>query len=181
MTPLYQCYPGTVSLTPATYFVVIGEMLSSLRKLGFRRFFFVNSHGGNSPVQAFISQWLTENEDSEVVLYWWCAPKTLREVHAVDRVATHGSWMESFEPTKVQGVSPPSKPKPVVEFAKFKQPLPTAVEALLGDGSYGGDYEKDAVTMERIWQTAVEEAVSTFETIWCSNGVSERMHDERQF
>ncbi len=43
----HRAFPGTVSLSNATYVQVISEMLESLIDSGFRRIFLLNSHGGN--------------------------------------------------------------------------------------------------------------------------------------
>ncbi|NET09660.1 MAG: creatininase family protein [Merismopedia sp. SIO2A8] len=41
-------FPGSMSLKPSTLILVIRDYLTSLTKAGFRKFFFINGHGGNS-------------------------------------------------------------------------------------------------------------------------------------
>jgi creatinine amidohydrolase len=49
----HAAFPGTLSLTPATFERVVGDVLSSLAKQGFRRTFVFSAHGGNlSPLCA---------------------------------------------------------------------------------------------------------------------------------
>ncbi len=43
----HTAFPGTISLRPSTLILVIGDYLMSLSKAGFRKFFFINGHGGN--------------------------------------------------------------------------------------------------------------------------------------
>ena len=41
-------FPGSMSLKPSTLILVIQDYVTSLAKAGFRKFFFINGHGGNS-------------------------------------------------------------------------------------------------------------------------------------
>lgn len=43
----HTAFPGTISLRPTTLILVIRDYLTSLTKAGFRKFFFINGHGGN--------------------------------------------------------------------------------------------------------------------------------------
>jgi creatinine amidohydrolase len=43
----HMAFPGTVSLRPQTLMLVIRDCLESLSRAGFRKFFWINGHGGN--------------------------------------------------------------------------------------------------------------------------------------
>ncbi|MBD2080356.1 creatininase family protein [Leptolyngbya sp. FACHB-17] len=43
----HLAFPGSMSLRPSTMILVIRDYVSGLAKAGFRKFFFINGHGGN--------------------------------------------------------------------------------------------------------------------------------------
>jgi creatinine amidohydrolase len=43
----HTAFPGTVSLRPSTLMLVIRDCVVSLSRVGFRKFFWINGHGGN--------------------------------------------------------------------------------------------------------------------------------------
>jgi creatinine amidohydrolase len=43
----HTAFPGSMSLRPSTLILVIRDYLVSLSRAGFRKFFFINGHGGN--------------------------------------------------------------------------------------------------------------------------------------
>lgn len=43
----HTAFPGSISLRPSTMILVIRDYVTSLAKAGFRKFFFINGHGGN--------------------------------------------------------------------------------------------------------------------------------------
>lgn len=53
----HTAFPGTISLRPTTLILYIQDYLTSLAKAGFRKFFFINGHGGNiATLKASFSQ-----------------------------------------------------------------------------------------------------------------------------
>lgn len=147
ITPYFAAFPGSPSIRLETYLSLVGELLDSLRGQGFRRFLLVNGHGGNTPVGSLTG--------SGVVLHeWWKAPRTLAAVRKVDPDASHASWMESFPWTRVAGVlMPPGKKPPTPRVSDD----PAEVRARVGDGSFGGYWERPDEVVMRVWRTGVEE------------------------
>ncbi len=167
ITPAFLAYPGSVSLRVSTYLAVLGDLLDSLRRQGFRRFLLCNGHGGNLPAGNFAGEWMAANPGNVVRLHnWWMAPKTLAKVHDFDPVASHASWMENFPWTRLAGVAQPAQPKPMVDFDRLRAGGPEAARALLGDGNFGGLYERPDQEMLAIWATAVEETRAAIEGPW---------------
>ncbi|WP_017294569.1 creatininase family protein [Geminocystis herdmanii] len=53
----HTSFPGTISLRPTTLILYVQDYVTSLAKAGFRKFFFVNGHGGNiATLKASFSQ-----------------------------------------------------------------------------------------------------------------------------
>ncbi len=167
ITPYFKAYPGTVSLTVATFVQVLREALDALADQGFRRILVVNGHGGNAPAQAPCAEWAKSRGDVRLRFHsWWNAPRTMAKAQAIDPVATHASWMESFPWTRVPGVTPPAAAKPAVEWSRIAPLAPAAIRAQLGDGSFGGLYQRSDREMEELWAVAVEETRARLEGSW---------------
>ena len=93
----FATFPGTLTLSLATYIGVIEDLLDSIYRSGFRRILIVNGHGGNTPATVVISEWLNAHPDASVKFHdWWRAPQTLAKVQQTDPAASHASWMENF-------------------------------------------------------------------------------------
>lgn len=157
-TPNFVEYSGSVTLKMATYCAVITDILDGIARSGFRRIVIVNGHGGNSPAHGAVFEWLDRNRGVQVKWHnWWNAPKTFAKVQATDRIASHASWMENFPWTRLGNVAMPSTAKPMMRIDRFQQLDPIAKKELLGDGNYGGLYQRGDDDMLAIWQVAVEE------------------------
>jgi len=158
ITPNFRAYPGTVSLRVETFLAVVRDCLDALAAQGFRRVVIVNGHGGNLPAMAFVNEWVADHPGMKVKFHnWWNAPKTIAKVHEIDPVASHASWMESFEWTRVEGVTPPPTQKAMIDWPAVSMAGPANVRTHLGDGNFGGCYQRSDDEMMAIWAVAVEE------------------------
>jgi creatinine amidohydrolase len=90
----------------------------------------------------------------------------MARVREIDPIASHASWMESFPWTRVAGASPPAGAHPMVDLARLHQCSPAEARALLGDGSFGGRYQRADAEMESIWRVAVEETRAVIAGDW---------------
>jgi creatinine amidohydrolase len=97
---------------------------------------------------------------------WWNAPRTAAAVAAVDDVASHASWMENFPWTRLPGVKSPGGRKPMIDIARMRLMDATAVRAYLGDGNFGGAYEKPDDQMMTVWRAGVEETREALQGPW---------------
>ncbi len=158
ITPYFQAYPGSVSLRVTTYLAIFKDILDGIAKQGFRRILVVNGHGGNTPAQTFIIEWMADNPGCVVKWHnWWSAPRTMAQVNAIDDQASHASWMENFAWTRLPGVPMPDVRKPMPDYDKLRLLSPQALRDYLGDGNYGGYYQRPDSDMQAIWDVAIAE------------------------
>jgi len=167
ITPYFLGYPGTVSLRVETYIGLVRDILDGLHRQGFRRILIVNGHGGNAPAGAFAAEWMADRPGTAVKFHnWWNAPKTFAKVQDIDPVASHASWMENFPWTRLAGVVQPTEQKTMVDFDRMRVAGPEGVRRLLGDGNFGGLYERPDADMLAIWAVAVAETRALLEGPW---------------
>jgi creatinine amidohydrolase len=151
-------YPGSPTLRPATFAAVVRDLVDSLHAQGFRRFLVANGHGGN-----FLPD-VPAHDDAEVLWHdvWEGRPD---EVAAeIDTEYDHGSWSENFPWTRLPGVEMPSGRKP--PFVRPAGDDPAAWREALGDGSFGGLYQRPDEDALRVWAVAVEQLRKRLESGW---------------
>lgn len=167
LTPYFMAYPGTVTLRLATYAAVVRDVLDSLHHHGFRRILMCNGHGGNGPAQTVGIEWQGDHPGVAVRFHnWWNAPRTLAQVQAIDPLASHASWMENFPWTRLPGLTQPEERKPMIDVERMRLLGPSAVRGMIGDGNYGGLYQRSDEDMMAIWRTAVAETRELIQGPW---------------
>jgi creatinine amidohydrolase len=167
ITPYFRAYPGSISLRVKTYLSIIKDILDGLLEQGFKRILIVNGHGGNTPAQGFVGEWMAENPGVQVMFHnWWRALKTWEKVQAIDPVASHASWMENFPWTRLERAPMPEVQKPMVDFSRLNLLDPAKLREYLGDGNYGGLYQRPDSDMQALWDVAVEETRDLLENGW---------------
>ena len=167
LTPNFVEYPGTVTLRLSTLCAVVTDVLNGIARSGFKRIVIVNGHGGNTPAHGAVLEWLGSHRGCQVKWHnWWNAPKTLAKVQAVDPKASHASWMENFPWTRLSNIAMPAEAKPMMDQVRFIQLDPAAKKALLGDGNYGGLYQRSDQDTAALWEVAVAETRSLIADGW---------------
>jgi creatinine amidohydrolase len=143
LTPYFAAYPGSPTLQVATYQAVIRDLLGSLADQGFRRFLLVNGHGGNEAGREAAEAWQVSSPELEFIWHnWWNGPRTWSVVQSIDQDASHASWLENFPWTRLEGVVSPQERKPMADVSAMRETDPADLRKLLGDGSFGGLYER---------------------------------------
>lgn len=167
VTPYFRAYPGTVSLRVETYLRLIGDILDCLADQGFRHILLCNGHGGNSPAASLAVEWMAAHPTCRVRFHnWWNSPQTWQEVQRIDKVASHASWLENFPWTRLPNIAAKSEAKQMVDIDRMRLLDPKGVRAVLGDGSFGGLYQRPDEDTDRLWAVAVAETRSLLEGPW---------------
>ena len=166
-TASFMAYPGTVSLQLKTYLALVRDVLDSMVAHGFKRILIVNGHGGNQPVANLVETMMQENTAIEIKFHsWWRAPKTWAKVQEIDPMASHASWMENFPITRLPGVAQPAEQRPMVDYSNLASMTPQEARVLIGDGNFGGYYQKPDDVMDALWRVAVAETRELLEGPW---------------
>jgi creatinine amidohydrolase len=148
---------------------VIGDLLGSLHGQGFRRFLIVNGHGGNNPGRVAAEAFDEATPDAQVIWHnWWNGPEVWPVVQSIDPAASHASWLENFPATRLAHAPAPQTPKPMIDLALLDRDDPPAVRELLGDGSFGGAYQRPDEELARIWDAGVNEVRGLLENGWAA-------------
>ena len=166
-TASFMAYPGTVSLQLKTYLALVRDVLDSMVTHGFKRILIVNGHGGNQPAANLIEYMMQENTEIEIKFHsWWRAPKTWAKVQEIDPMASHASWMENFPITRLPGAAQPAEQRPMVDYSNMASMTPQEARVLIGDGNFGGYYQKPDDVMDALWRVAVAETRELLEGPW---------------
>lgn len=167
ITPYFRAFPGTVTLRVTTYLEVVRQVLDGIAAHGFKRILLVNGHGGNDPARSLAGEWMADNPAVRVKFHnWWNAPRTFAQVQAFDPVASHASWMENFPWTRLAGVALPADQKRPADMGILRQLSPRDLRDYLGDGNYGGLYQRPDAELLAIWKAGVEETREMIEGDW---------------
>jgi creatinine amidohydrolase len=166
VTPGFGAYPGTPTLRLETFAAVVREILESLYGQGFRRFLIANGHGGNTAARVSVMDWMSVHDDAVVLWHevWDGRPDELAA--EIDADYDHASWSENFPWTRLDGVSMPTERKPV--FTRPRWSRPREWREALGDGSFGGLYQRPDDEVLRVWNAAVDGLRERLDAGWPS-------------
>ena len=81
-------------------------------------------------------------------------------------MGSHASWMENFPWTRLAGVALPDGPKSPIDATRKSVLGPVAFREYLGDGNFGGLYQRSDEDMLAIWDVAVAEVREVLENGW---------------
>lgn len=167
LAPYFNAYPGTICLRVETLMAVVRDVVASLRRSGFRQILIVNGHGGNNPVGALAQELMAEYGDVSIKFHnWWNAPETWAKAQGIDKTGSHANWMENFPWTRLAHAPAPEGEKPVVDMALMKASPPDIARDILGDGAFGGPWQRPDEEMLALWEIGVKEVREALERPW---------------
>lgn len=167
LAPYFAAYPGTISLRVESLLAVMRDVLASVRRSGFRQILIVNGHGGNSPVSALAQELMADWGDVSIKYHeWWKAPKTWEMVQKIDPTGSHANWMENYPWTRLSHAPAPEGEKPPFDMAMMKATPPAQGRALMGDGAFGGPWQRPDEQMLALWESGVSETREALEGPW---------------
>jgi creatinine amidohydrolase len=164
ITPGFAAYPGSPSLRLETFVAVVRDILESLYGQGFRRFLIANGHGGNTSARVAALEWLAGHAEGALLWHeiWEGRPDEIAA--EIDEDYDHASWSENFPWTRLPDVEMPAERKP--PFVRPRAGRAEAWREALGDGSFGGLYQRPDEEVLRVWAAAVEQLRERLENGW---------------
>src|SRR5437773_4553598 len=167
ITPYFRAFLGTITLRVETYMSILRDILDAMAEQGFKRILIVNGHGGNTPAQGLVGEWMADHPGVRIKFHnWWNAPKVWAQVQAIDPIASHASWMENFPWTRLPEIDAPREQKPMSDLEKLRRLDPKSLREYIKDGNYGGLYQRDDEETVKIWRTGVEETRVLLTEAW---------------
>jgi len=164
----FVAFPGSPTLAQETFASVVRDIVDSLYRQGFRRFLVANGHSGNKPDHPAIRSWVTSHRNVELLWHevWDGPPDALAA--EIDGDFDHASWSENFPWTRLPGVEIPTARKPPMQPPSVD--TPEMWREALGDGSFGGLYQRPDTEVLRVWEAAVEQLRERLENDWSRPG-----------
>jgi len=155
-------FPGTSSLSSAGFAAQLTEVVESLARHGFRRFYFVNGHGGNTPPASSAASDLLSTR-GDLHWHWRCwweheTVKALEDELFGEANGDHATAAEiSITMHLHPGVVPPCEPMPP-ERPEHEWPMsPESFRATFPDGRmYSDPSLADGAKGERLFNYCVD-------------------------
>jgi len=167
LAPYFVDYPGTVSLRVETLLAVMRDVLASVRRSGFRQILIVSGHGGNAPVGPLALELMADWGDVSIKFHeWWKAPRTMAKAQEIDPSGSHANWMENFPWTRLAHAPAQAGEKPGFDMALTRASPPAQARALMGDGAFGGPWQRPDDDMYALWEVGVTETRAALEGPW---------------
>lgn len=167
LAPYFSAFPGSMSLRVETLMAVFRDLISSVRRSGFRRVLIVNGHGGNAPVGSLAKELMADMPEMSIKYHpWWAGTKVSEASREIDPIGSHASWIENFPWTRLADAPAPDGEKSLIDYEQLDMSNPEEARSLIGDGNFGGAWQKPDDVMLKIWDVGVAETRAKLEGPW---------------
>lgn len=163
-------FPGTLTLTPATFLAVVGDLVASLGSQGFQRVVIVNGHGGNLEALSLVARQARSEHGILVASMMWA--KLARDVCATEAATDAYGHACELETSLAMALAPElvlqdriAEPSPRPEIEPISAPPAPYVDVavrfdeITRDGIYGEPQHASVELGEKILHVALERAV----------------------
>lgn len=163
----HMSFPGTVTLQPETFLALGRDIVHSLASHGFKKFLFLNAHGGNRATLSTLCLRLRQELKVEVVSCTWLQLVNdvitqrvgLQRVHACEVEASVGLWLS---PQVVRREKLSQGAEKVSQYRHTNPKEPWSVEypylwhELTDNGAMGDGRKADEEFGEQLCRTALD-------------------------
>lgn len=154
ISPYFLSYPGSFSLRLSTLADLVEDLVRSAHGQGFRRFLFLNGHGGNDPIRARLYELANQLPGLRLAWYaWWQAQSVTAVAMSHGLKSFHAGWIEAFPFNQVADLPSGEKSPPFIPGLVDSK---TARE-LYGDGVFGGAYKVEGKILDEVFTTALQD------------------------
>ncbi len=155
VSEMFIGFPGTITISRATFEMVLVEIVESLMHQGFTHFFILNGHGGNQEPPRLHD--LHMDGVIEVQWYEWWNTEAVRAFEDEQGLEIdHANWGENFPFNRV--AESPSREKETINLSLIDSS--NSARDVLGDGNFGGHYQLDDAVMMALFDTIVDDVVA---------------------
>ena len=156
ISPYFLAYPGSFSLRLTTLADLVEDLLRSAYGQGFRRFLFLNGHGGNDAIRARLYELSNQLSGIHLAWYaWWQAQSVEAVAKNHGLKSFHAGWIEAFPFNIVADLPSDDKTPPFIPGLVDSK----SARELYGDGVFGGPYQVDATILNEIFNAALADVV----------------------
>jgi len=156
ISPYFLSYPGTLSLRLSTFIDLVEDLVRSAYRHGFRRFLFLNGHGGNDPARQRLYELSNQLPGIRQAWYsWWVSHSVELIAQKYELKPSHANWLEAFNFTQVAELPAGEKtPPPVRGLLNAEE-----ARAAYGDGSFGGYYQVNKSIMDELFAACLADVL----------------------
>ena len=148
----HMAFPGSLTLDHETFTNVVGQMVHSAARHGFRRFFLLNAHGGNMAIGGVVTEQLsTSLPDAEVVFGTWFRMAGERLRHLVEGAYPAVGHACEFETSLILAMRPELVDRAAIVDDGVAPASPLLKFDLLSGGPTVRSLPFDQITASGVW------------------------------